>query len=54
MRAHHYHAKRKIEAVVICLEGVVSTKEMDLFVSDDNDPDYYVEYESGDDARDWR
>jgi len=26
---------------------------MDLFVSDDNDPDYYVEYESGDDARDW-
>ena len=27
---------------------------MDLFVSDDNDPDYYVEYESGDDARDWR
>lgn len=27
---------------------------MDIFKNDDNDQDYYVEYESGDDARNWR
>ena len=27
---------------------------MDLFSSDNNDLDYYVEYESGDEARNWR